>query len=133
MDVENEKFKEGTENEYETVTETETLNSMIPLWKKSASEVTDEEYASFYTDKFYDYEKPLQVITQKSEGTATYSALMFIPAHAPFNYYTKDYEKGLELYSSGVMIMEKCFFRDKVLRSDSSECICQFIIFVHYR
>ena len=108
MDVENEKFKEGTENEYETVTETETLNSMIPLWKKSASEVTDEEYASFYTDKFYDYEKPLKVITQKSEGTATYSALMFIPAHAPFNYYTKDYEKGLELYSSGVMIMEKC-------------------------
>lgn len=108
MDVENEKLKEGTENEYETVTETETLNSMIPLWKKSASEVTDEEYASFYTDKFYDYEKPLKVITQKSEGTATYSALMFIPAHAPFNYYTKDYEKGLELYSSGVMIMEKC-------------------------
>lgn len=108
MDVENEKLKEGTENEYETVTETETLNSMIPLWKKSASEVTDEEYANFYTDKFYDYEKPLKVITQKSEGTATYSALMFIPAHAPFNYYTKDYEKGLELYSSGVMIMEKC-------------------------
>ncbi len=108
MDVENEKLKEGTENEYETVTETETLNSMIPLWKKSSSEVTDEEYASFYTDKFYDYEKPLKVITQKSEGTATYSALMFIPSHAPFNYYTKDYEKGLELYSSGVMIMEKC-------------------------
>lgn len=81
---------------------------MIPLWKKSASEVSEEEYASFYTDKFYDYEKPLKVITQKSEGTATYTALMFIPAHAPYNYYTKDYEKGLELYSSGVMIMEKC-------------------------
>ena len=108
MEVENEKLKEGTENEYETVRETETLNSMVPLWKKNASEVTEEEYARFYTDKFYDYEKPLKVITQKSEGTATYSALMFIPAHAPFNYYTKDYEKGLELYSSGVMIMEKC-------------------------
>ena len=108
MDVENRKLKEGTENEYETVTETEVLNSMIPLWKKSASEVTEEEYASFYTDKFYDYEKPLRTITQKSEGTATYSALMFIPAHAPFNYYTKDYERGLELYSSGVMIMERC-------------------------
>ena len=108
MDVENEKLKDGTDNEYETVIETETLNSMVPLWKKSSSEVTEEEYASFYTDKFYDYEKPLKVITQKSEGTATYSALMFIPSHAPFNYYTKDYEKGLELYSSGVMIMEKC-------------------------
>ena len=108
MDVENRKLKEGTENEYETVTETEVLNSMIPLWKKSTSEVTEEEYASFYTDKFYDYEKPLRTITQKSEGTATYSALMFIPAHAPFNYYTKDYERGLELYSSGVMIMERC-------------------------
>ena len=108
MEVENEKLKEGSDNEYETVRETEILNSMIPLWKKNASEVTEEEYANFYTDKFYDFEKPLKVITQKSEGTATYSALMFIPSHTPFNYYTKDYEKGLELYSSGVMIMEKC-------------------------
>ena len=108
MEVENERLKEGTENEYETVKEIETLNSMIPLWKKSASEVSEEEYANFYRDKFYDYEKPIKVITQKSEGTATYSALMFIPSHVPFNYYTKDYEKGLELYSSGVMIMEKC-------------------------
>ena len=108
MEVENEKLKAGSENEYETVKETEILNSMIPLWKKNATEVSEEEYASFYRDNFYDYEKPLKVITQKSEGTATYSALMFIPSHAPFNYYTKDYEKGLELYSSGVMIMEKC-------------------------
>ena len=108
METTNHKLKEGSENEYETVRETETLNSMIPLWKKSASEVSEEEYASFYTDKFYDYEKPLCTITQKSEGTATYSALMFIPAHAPFNYYTKDFERGLELYSSGVMIMERC-------------------------
>ncbi len=100
--------KEGTEGEYETVKKIETLNSMIPLWKKSQSEVTDEEYKQFYTEKFYDYAAPAKVITQKSEGTATYSALMFIPSHAPFNYYTKDYEKGLELYSSGVMIMEKC-------------------------
>ncbi len=108
MEVENEKLKEGSTDEYETVTEIETLNSMIPLWKKSASEVTEEEYTAFYRDKFYDFEKPLRTITQKSEGTATYSALMFIPSRAPFNYYTKDYEKGLELYSSGVMIMEKC-------------------------
>lgn len=108
MEVENEKLKAGSTDEYETVTEIETLNSMIPLWKKNASEVTEEEYASFYRDKFYDFDKPLRTITQKSEGTATYSALMFIPSRAPFNYYTKDYEKGLELYSSGVMIMEKC-------------------------
>ncbi len=108
MLVEKRRKKEGTENEYESYSELETLNSMVPIWKRPSSEVTDEEYKSFYTEKFYDYEAPAKVITQKSEGTATYTALMFIPAHAPFNYYTKDYEKGLELYSSGVMIMEKC-------------------------
>ena len=108
MEVSKRQKKEGTEDEYETVREIETLNSMIPLWKKDRSEVTDEEYRAFYRDKFYDYEAPALTITQKLEGTATYSALMFIPAHAPFNYYTKDYEKGLELYSSGVLIMEKC-------------------------
>ena len=108
MSVTKRKLKENSESEYENYTEIETLNSMIPLWKKNASEVTDEEYKSFYTDKYYDFESPAKVITQKSEGTATYNALLFIPAHAPFNYYTADYEKGLELYSSGVMIMEKC-------------------------
>ena len=108
MDVETEKLKEGTKDEYEKVTETETLNSMIPLWKKNQSEVTDEEYASFYRDKFYDYEAPARVITQKSEGLSTFEALLFIPEHAPFDYYTKSFEKGLELYSSGVMITEKC-------------------------
>ncbi len=108
MSVTRNEKKEGTENEYEEVTKTEVLNSMVPIWKKPQSEVTDEEYKSFYAEKFYDYEAPAKVITQKSEGTATYTALMFIPSHAPYNYYTKDYEKGLELYSSGVMIMEKC-------------------------
>ncbi len=108
MEVETEKLKEGTTDEYETVSEIETLNSMVPIWKKSASEVSEEEYAAFYRDKFYDNEKPARTVTQKSEGTATYTALLFIPSHAPYNYYTKDYEKGLELYSSGVMIMEKC-------------------------
>lgn len=108
MEVTTEKLKEGSEDEYESTTDIETLNSMVPIWKKNASEVTDEEYEGFYRDKFYDWEKPVKVITQKSEGTATYTALMFIPSHAPYNYYTKDYEKGLELYSSGVMIMEKC-------------------------
>ena len=108
MAVTKQKLKENSESEYESYTEIETLNSMIPLWKKNASDVTEEEYKSFYTDKYYDYEAPARVITQKSEGTATYNALLFIPARAPFNYYTADYEKGLELYSSGVMIMEKC-------------------------
>ena len=101
-------LKEGSENEYETVTEDETLNSMIPIWKKTASEVTDEEYAQFYQDKYYDFEAPLKTIRQKAEGTSNFEALMFIPAHAPFDFYSKDYEKGLQLYSSGVLIMEKC-------------------------
>ena len=108
MEIERSVKKEGTENEYEKKREVETLNSMTPIWKRAKGEVSEEEYASFYSDKFFDYEAPLKVISQKSEGTAEYTALMFIPAHAPFNYYTKDYEKGLELYSSGVMIMEKC-------------------------
>ena len=108
MLTEHSHLKEGTENEYETVTEDETLNSMIPIWKKTASEVTDEEYAQFYQDKYYDYEAPLKVIRQKAEGTSNFEALMFIPAHAPFDYYSKDFEKGLQLYSSGVLIMEKC-------------------------
>ena len=102
------RLKEGTEKEYETVMENETLNSMVPLWKKSASEVSEEEYAQFYQDKYYDFEAPLKVIRQKAEGTSNFEALMFIPAHAPFDFYSKDYEKGLQLYSSGVLIMEKC-------------------------
>jgi len=108
MPVTKSRLKEGSENEYESYVEIETLNSMIPLWKRAENEVSEDEYKSFYTDKFFDYEAPLKVITQKSEGTATYTALLFIPSHAPYNYYTKDYEKGLELYSSGVMIMERC-------------------------
>ena len=107
MEVEKQEKREGTE-EYDTVRVMETLNSMVPIWKRNSAEVTDEEYNSFYTDRFYDYDAPAKVITQKSEGTATFTALLFIPKHAPYNYYTRDYEKGLELYSSGVMIMEKC-------------------------
>ena len=97
MEITRREKKEGTENEYEEVTKTEILNSMVPIWKRSQSEVSDEEYKRFYADKFYDFEAPARVITQKSEGTATYTALMFIPSHAPYNYYSKDYEKGLEL------------------------------------
>ena len=108
MAVTKSRLKENSDKDYEEYSEVETLNSMIPLWKKAASEVTEEEYNGFYTEKFYDYEAPARVINQKSEGTVTYSALMFIPAHAPFDYYTKEFEKGLELYSSGVMIMQRC-------------------------
>lgn len=108
MPVTKSRKKSEDGDEYEDYTEIETLNSMIPIWKKSTSEVSEDEYASFYRDRFYDYEKPARVITQKSEGNATYNALLFVPQHAPYNYYTKEYEKGLELYSSGVLIMEKC-------------------------
>ena len=99
---------EGEDNRYESVTKVETLNSMVPIWKKPESEVSEEEYNSFYSEKFYDFEGPAKVIRQQSEGLATYTALLFIPKKIPYNYYTKEYEKGLELYSSGVMIMEKC-------------------------
>ena len=108
MLTEQSRLKEGSEDEYETVTEDVTLNSMIPIWKRSASEVTEEEYASFYRDKFFDWEAPLRVIRQKAEGTSNFESLLFIPSHAPYNYYSRDYEKGLQLYSSGVLIMEHC-------------------------
>lgn len=99
---------EGKENEYEDVVEERTLNSMIPLWKKSKSEISTEEYNNFYKQKFYDYEDPAMVIHTKTEGQATYNALLFIPKHAPFDYYTKEFEKGLSLYCKGVLITEKC-------------------------
>ena len=94
--------------EYETYTELETLNSMVPIWKKQKSEVTDEEYANFYKEKFGDYTDPARVIVSRTEGTANYNALLFVPSHRPYDFYTKDYEKGLALYASGVLIMEKC-------------------------
>ncbi len=108
MEVEKHRQKEGVENETETYREDETLNSMVPLWRKNKNEITKEEYEQFYRDKFYDYEAPLRVIHTSAEGTATYNALLFIPAKAPYDYYTKEFEKGLQLYSNGVMIMEKC-------------------------
>ena len=108
MEVTNHKLKDEEKKEYEEVKEIETINSMIPIWKKNKKDVTDEEYQDFYTDKFYDYEKPLQVIHSSVEGLTSYNALLFIPSHASFDFYTKEYEKGLALYSNGVMIMEKC-------------------------
>ena len=94
--------------EYEDYTEVETLNSMVPLWRKNKNEIKPEEYNDFYKSKFGDYEDPLRVIHSNAEGVATYNALLFIPAHAPFDYYTKNFEKGLQLYSNGVLIMDKC-------------------------
>lgn len=108
MDCTHSHLKEGTEDEYEQVTETETLNSMVPIWKKNKNEVTADEYSSFYRNKFYDYEEPAKVIHAKMEGQVMYNTLLFIPRHAPFDYYTKNYEKGLQLYSNGVLIMDKC-------------------------
>ncbi len=108
MMVEHQKLKEGTKNEYETYSELETLNSMIPLWKKNKSELKDEDYNQFYKEKFYDFTDPAKVIHTNVEGIVSYTALLFIPGQAPYNYYTKEFEKGLQLYSSGVLIMEKC-------------------------
>ncbi len=111
MMVSHSRRKEGSPDdkpEYETVQELETLNSMVPIWKKSKSQVTDEDYNEFYKSKFYDYQDPMKVIHSSTEGMATYQALLFIPSRPPFNYYTKSYEKGLQLYASGVLIMERC-------------------------
>lgn len=108
MEVTHEHLKEGSKDEYETHTEVETLNDMIPLWKRDKNEITEEEYNTFYSDKFFDYEKPMQVIHTKGEGLISYNSLIYIPSHAPYDYYTKTYEKGLQLYVNGVLIMEKC-------------------------
>ena len=94
--------------EYKDTKEIETLNSMVPIWKKNKNEVKDEDYDNFYMDKFSDYDKPLKVISSSVEGMISYKSLLFIPSHAPYDFYTQEYEKGLALYSNGVMIMEKC-------------------------
>ena len=109
MEVEKSRPKEGgEENQFETYTDIETLNSMIPIWKKSKSEITDEQYAMFYKEKFYAQEEPLRVIHYSVEGASSFTALLFIPKRPPFNYFSPDYEKGLQLYSSGVLIMDHC-------------------------
>ena len=108
MDVTKKKLKEGTENEYEDYTEEETLNSMIPIWRKSRSELTSDEYNAFYKEKFFDFEDPLLTIHTSADGVVSYTALLYIPTRPPFDYYTKEYQKGLQLYTNGVMIMDKC-------------------------
>ncbi len=108
MNIEQRRPKEGAEGEFETIIEEQTINSMVPIWKKNKSEITEEEYDSFYQEKFYDFVKPAKVIHTNVEGMVSYNSLLYIPAKAPYNYYSKEYEKGLQLYSSGVMIMERC-------------------------
>ncbi|MBQ3297614.1 MAG: molecular chaperone HtpG [Bacilli bacterium] len=108
MEITHHELVDEEKKKYKDTKEIETINSMIPLWKKNKSEVTDEDYDNFYMDKFNDYDKPLKVISSSVEGMTSYKALLFIPSHAPYDYYTQEYEKGLALYSNGVMIMEKC-------------------------
>lgn len=102
------RLKDGSENEYEQYSEDETLNSMIPIWKKSKSEIDDEAYNNFYKEKFFDFQDPIKTIHTSADGIISYTALMYIPSRAPFDYYTKEFEKGLQLYSNGVLIMDKC-------------------------
>lgn len=108
MDVIERKLKEGSEDEYEECTEEKVINSMIPIWKKNKNELTDEDYENFYTEKHYGFDKPLAHIHTSVDGAISYHAILYIPEKTPFDYYSKEYEKGLELYSNGVLIMSKC-------------------------
>ena len=103
-----EKENEDDKDEYETVTHEEVINDLVPIWKRNSKDIKEEEYDTFYFDKFDDYEKPIKHIHTKAEGALEFTSLIYIPSHAPFDFYTKEYEKGLQLYSNGVLIMEKC-------------------------
>ncbi|MFD1173113.1 molecular chaperone HtpG [Oceanobacillus picturae] len=108
MDVTESKPKEGSEEEYEDVVTEQTINSMVPIWKKNKSELTDEDYENFYKEKHYGFDTPLKHLHINVDGSIRYNAILYIPENAPYNYYTREYEKGLELYSNGVLIMDKC-------------------------
>ncbi|MEH7112946.1 molecular chaperone HtpG [Neobacillus niacini] len=108
MDVSNSRPKEGSENEFEDFVEEQTINSMVPIWKKNKSELTDEDYANFYTEKRYGFDKPIKHIHISVDGSIRYNAILYIPEKTPFDFYSKEFEKGLELYSNGVLIMDKC-------------------------
>ena len=108
MDVTEKKLKEGTENEYEDIIEEKTINSRVPIWRKNKNELTDEDYDNFYAEKHYGYDKPIKHIHVSVDGMVSYNSILYIPEKTPYDFYTKDYEKGLELYSNGVMIMNKC-------------------------
>lgn len=108
MDVTRSRLKEGSENEYEDYTEEQVINSMVPIWKKNKNELTPEDYENFYFEKHYGFDKPLKHIHISTDGTVSYNAILFIPERMPYDFYTREYEKGLELYSNGVLIMNKC-------------------------
>ncbi|NIK78042.1 molecular chaperone HtpG [Paenibacillus castaneae] len=108
MDVKEQKLKEGSENEFEEHQEEQTLNSMVPIWRKSKNELTTEDYNNFYFEKRYGFDQPIKHLHINADGAVIYNAILFIPENTPFDYYTKEYEKGLELYSNGVLIMDKC-------------------------
>ena len=108
MEVEETKYEDDKDTKGTKIKEDKTLNSMIPIWKRKEEDVTKEEYNSYYSDKFYDFEAPLKVVHNRVEGQISYDSLLFIPSHASYDYYTKEYEKGLQLYSNGVLIMDKC-------------------------
>ena len=108
MEVTKSRPKKDKEDEFEDYQEIEVINSLVPLWKRNKKDIKQEEYDTFYSDKFFDYEKPLTQIHTAAEGTIEYNSLIYIPSHAAYDYYSKDYEKGLQLYSNGVLIMEKC-------------------------
>ncbi|WP_042350884.1 molecular chaperone HtpG [Bacillus massiliigorillae] len=108
MDVTESRLKEGSEDEYEQVTEERVINSMVPIWKKNKNELTDADYEQFYQEKRYGFDKPIRHVHVKVDGSIRYNAILYIPESIPFDYYSKEFEKGLELYSNGVLIMEKC-------------------------
>lgn len=108
MDITSSRLKEGSEKEYEEYTEEQTVNSMVPIWRRNKNELKDEDYVNFYSEKRYGFDKPLKHIHISVDGVVSYNAILYIPEKTPYDFYTKEYEKGLELYSNGVMIMEKC-------------------------
>ncbi len=108
MDINSKRLKEGSEEEYEEYTEEEIINSMVPIWRKNKNELTKEDYINFYSEKHYGFDKPIKHIHTSVDGTVSYNAILFIPEKIPYDFYTKEYEKGLELYSNGVLIMNKC-------------------------
>lgn len=108
MDISKSRLKEGSEKEYEEYTEVDTVNSMVPIWKKNKNELTKEDYDNFYAEKHYGFDKPLKHIHISADGAVSYKAILFIPEKTPYDFYTKEYEKGLELYANGVLIMDKC-------------------------
>ena len=108
MDISESRLKEGSETEYEDYTEQKTVNSMVPIWRKNKSELTSEDYDNFYSEKHYGFDKPARHIHISADGAVSYNAILYIPEKTPYDFYTKEYEKGLELYSSGVLIMDKC-------------------------